>query len=216
MTHPLQARLRAALMAAPAADSAHDVAHADRVYANACQIAGGNRDVDHTVLICASYLHDLVSLPKDAPNRADASRLAAEAALPILQSLELSTPQIENTQHAIIAHSFSAKIPPTTLEAKILQDADRIESLGAIGLARVFAVSGTLNRPLFHGTDPFAENRPLDDGVYAIDHFAVKLLKLPETMQTEGGRKLSEVRAQVLRDYLARLADELGSTPPAW
>jgi len=216
VTHPLKDRLRDALTDAAPADSAHDLAHADRVYANARTIGADEGPIDDTVLICACYLHDLVSLPKDAPNRADASRLAAAAALPILQACGLNNGQIANTQHAIIAHSFSANITPETREAKILQDADRIESLGAIGLARVFAVSGALNRPLFHGTDPFAADRPLEDQTYAVDHFAQKLLKLPDTMQTAGGRALAQDRAHVLREYLTKLAAELGVTAPTW
>ncbi|MEL6572834.1 MAG: HD domain-containing protein [Pseudomonadota bacterium] len=162
MTHPLQPHLRAALTSPT--DSAHDAAHADRVYSNARTIAASEGPVDETVLICACYLHDLVTLPKDAPNRAEASRLSAAAAGPILQQLDLSDDKITATQHAIIAHSYSAQVAPETLEAMIVQDADRVESLGAIGLARVFAVSGALGRPLFDGDDPFATQRPFEDG----------------------------------------------------
>lgn len=214
MTHPLQAQLRAALTAPT--DSVHDAAHADRVFRNAWTIAQHEGPSDPDVLICACYLHDLVTLPKDAPNRAEASRLAAEAATPILRDLGLTPVQIAQTEHAIIAHSFSAKVPPETLEAKIVQDADRIESLGAIGLARVFAVSGALNRPLFDGNDPFATSRPIDDRTYAIDHFQAKLLKLPETMQTKTGQSLARDRAQILRSYLSDLAAELDACPPNW
>ncbi|HDO7482899.1 TPA: HD domain-containing protein, partial [Escherichia coli] len=71
--------------------------------------------------------------------------------------------KIEAVCHAIAAHSFSAQIAPLTTEAKIVQDADRLEALGAIGLARVFAVSGALGLALFDGEDPFAQHRPLDD-----------------------------------------------------
>ena len=214
MTHPLQRPLRAALT--NPADSAHDVAHADRVYQNALTIAATEGTPDGDVLIAACYLHDLVTLPKDAPNRADASRLSADAAFPILQDLGFTPDQIAATQHAIITHSFSANHPPLTLEAKIVQDADRIESLGAIGIARVFAVSGALNRPLFDSNDPFARNRMLDDETFAIDHFKAKLLRLPERMQTSGGKALAQQRAQILRDYLDALAAELNTTAPLW
>ena len=70
MKHPLQAQLRAALTTPT--DSAHDAAHADRVYRNARTIAAAENPIDADVLICACYLHDLVTLPKDAPNRSDA------------------------------------------------------------------------------------------------------------------------------------------------
>jgi uncharacterized protein len=74
------------------------------------------------------------------------------------------------------------------VEACIVQDADRLEALGAIGLARVFAVSGALGVALFDAEDPFADARTLDDRKFALDHFQTKLLRLPETMQTEIGR----------------------------
>lgn len=112
-------------------------------------------------------------------------------------------------QHAIEAHSFSAGITPLTVEAKIVQDADRLEALGAIGLARVFAVSGALGVPLFDPEDPFADARELNDRAYALDHFQTKLLRLPETMQTDAGRQLARQSADVLIQFMARLSAEL-------
>lgn len=111
--------------------------------------------------------------------------------------------------HAIEAHSFSAKIAPETLEARIVQDADRLEALGAIGLARVFAVSGALGVALFDAEDPFARKRSLDDKQYALDHFQTKLLTLPLTMQTERGRHLAQHNADFLLTYMAKLSAEL-------
>ena len=94
-------------------------------------------------------------------------------------------------------------------EAKIVQDADRLEALGAIGLARVFAVSGALGLALFDGEDPFAQHRPLDDKRYALDHFQTKLLKLPQTMQTARGKQLAQHNAQFLVEFMAKLGAEL-------
>lgn len=209
-------QLRATLAANFHGDAAHDLAHMDRVWANAQAIMAGEPPCNTTVVLCACYLHDLVSLPKDSPDRARASTLAAEQALPILQTLGLSPSDIAATQHAITAHSFSAGIAPLTPEAKITQDADRIEALGAIGIARCFAVSGGLNRPLWDGHDPFAANRPLDDSTYAVDHFAAKLLTLPDTMQTDTGRRIAQARADVMRQFLDQLAGEMGSAPSGW
>jgi len=92
--------------------------------------------------------------------------------------------KIKGVHHAIHAHSFSANVLPQTIEAKILQDADRLEALGAIGLARVFYVAGQLNTQLFHPEDPLAEQRIADDTLYALDHFPLKLFKLPSLMHT--------------------------------
>lgn len=115
--------------------------------------------------------------------------------------------------HAIEAHSYSARIPPLTLEAKILQDADRLEALGAIGLARVFAVSGAMNAALFDADDPFAERRALDDKRWALDHFQTKLLRLPETMQTAKGRAIALRNAGYLVEFMAKLSGELRGAP---
>lgn len=212
----LRDALRAHLIAAGDGDAAHDVAHTDRVWANAQMIADGEAPCDMTVLLAACYFHDLVTLPKDSPDRARASAMSAEAAAPVLRELGLDNQQVKNASHAITAHSFSANIAPETLEAKILQDADRIEALGAIGIARCFATTGVMGGGLFHGLDPFGVGRPLNDKAYAVDHFKIKLLGLPETMQTASGRELAGNRAQVLRDYLDQLAIELDVPASGW
>nr|WP_318381194.1 phosphohydrolase [uncultured Enterobacter sp.] len=191
-------------------DAAHDVAHFRRVWATAQTLMPGMK-VDELVVLTACYFHDIVSLPKDHPERHNGSRMAAKATLSILASQFSDFPPARYAllSHAIEAHSFSAGITPQSPEAKIVQDADRLEALGAIGLARVFAVSGMLGRPLFDGLDPFADHRQLDDKRYALDHFQTKLLGLPDTMQTEKGRALARHNADFLVHYMAKLSAEL-------
>lgn len=201
---------------ASGADSAHDLAHTDRVWALARTIAMGEGLELSPVLLCAAYLHDLVAVPKNHPKRDRAAMLSASAAGPVMQALGLSPTEIARARHAIEAHSYSGGTQPASIEAKILRDADRLEALGAIGIARCFAVSGALDRPLFHPDDPFARGRTPDDQAYALDHFAVKLLKLPDTFLTPTGRRLAEERAAKMRRYLADLAAELGSPQPDW
>ncbi|TDE37042.1 HD domain-containing protein [Antarcticimicrobium sediminis] len=196
-----------------AADPAHDLAHLDRVWANAEQIAGD--PLDRPVLLAACYLHDLVNLPKDSPDRAAASTRAAEAAAPILRDLGLDAPRIRATQHAIAAHSFSAGLTPETQEARILRDADRLDALGAIGIARCFSVSGALNRRLYDPADPFARHRDLDDKAHALDHFRTKLLALPGRMLTVRGRALAQTRAARMVVFLNDLGDEIGVPLPS-
>ncbi|MBS0846938.1 phosphohydrolase [Citrobacter sp. JGM124] len=191
-------------------DSAHDIAHLQRVWKTAQHLMS-NTNANGLVVIAACYFHDIVNLPKDSPNRKQASSLAAEEAIRILGTFFPDFPDeyYADVAHAVRAHSFSAGIVPETLEAKIVQDADRLESLGAIGLARVFYVSGALGRPLFDSADPLAENRALDDSLYALDHFQNKLLKLPATMQTEAGKSLAEYNAHYLVQFMAKLCAEL-------
>lgn len=212
----LRLSLRAALERDAALDPAHDVAHADRVWIHARTIAHGEGVVPSRVLLCAAYLHDLVGLPKDHPRRSHAASMSASAAGPVMAALGLTPTEIAQARHAIEAHSWSGDMQPQSLDARILQDADRLEALGAVGVARCFAVSGALGRPLFHPEDPFANQRPLDDGAWALDHFAVKLLKLPETFLTATGRRLASERADVMRRFLADLAKDLGERAPTW
>ena len=196
-------------------DASHDLHHSRRVKCMAMTIARQEDAGNPAYLIAAAYLHDIVSAPKNSPLRARASRLSAEAAAPILRDEGFGESDVEAVRHIIIAHSFSADIRPETIEARIFQDADRIDALGAIGIARTFFVAGKLGAALVDGGDPFARARQLDDRQFAVDHFGVKLLRLPDTMQTETGRRIARQRAETMRQFLHALGDELGH-PSAW
>jgi uncharacterized protein len=148
-------------------------------------------------------------VPKNGPQRAQASRLAAEAAIGFLAGLAYPPELLPEVFHAIEAHSYSAGIPPRTAEARLVQDADRLDSLGAIGIARCLLVGGHLDRPLCAAEDPFCDQRAPDDGRFTLDHFYAKLLKLPATMQTAAGRAEAERRAGVMRRYLDDLRAEI-------
>lgn len=198
----------------PGGDAAHDISHFRRVWHRARYIADGE-SVNLLVILTASYFHDIVSPPKNHPDRKRASVLAAEKTKAILQQdfPDFPAEYIPALMHAIEAHSFSANIEPQTREAKIVQDADRLEALGAIGLARVFAVSGALNTALFDADDPFAQRRTLDDKAWALDHFQTKLLRLPQGMQTAKGRELAQHNADYLVQFMAKLSAELQGDP---
>jgi len=191
-------------------DKAHDVAHLQRVWQSAQRIML-NSQADPLVVLAGCYFHDIVNLPKNHPQRHLASAMAAEETRRILNRdfADFPKDKIEAVAHAVHAHSYSAGVTAETIEAKIVQDADRLESLGAIGLARVFYVSGALGRSLFDSQDPLARERALDDGEWALDHFQTKLLKLPETMQTAEGKRLAGYNAQFLVTYMAKLCAEL-------
>ncbi|MDK9585622.1 phosphohydrolase [Lelliottia wanjuensis] len=191
-------------------DAAHDISHFRRVWMTAQRMIDG-QPVDALVVLTACYFHDIVSLPKNHHQRSQSSKLAARKTRLILTDdfPDFPDASIPAVEHAIEAHSFSAGIAPQTLEAKIVQDADRLEALGAIGLARVFAVSGSLGVALFDANDPFADARDLNDKQFALDHFQTKLLRLPETMQTEMGRELARHNANFLVQFMAKLSAEL-------
>jgi uncharacterized protein len=112
--------------------------------------------------------------------------------------------------YAVEVHRFSKGIVPAKLEARILQDADRLDALGAIGIARVFLTGGVLGRALYNPVDPFCRSREPDDKRWNLDHFFRKLLKLESGMHTRTARKLAARRADVLKRYLSDLQREIG------
>jgi uncharacterized protein len=189
-------------------DGSHDAAHLLRVWKNALRIHGSEGG-DLRILAAAVLLHDCVSVEKNSPLRGQASRLAAEKAFELLDELGWRTGEITAVAHAILTHSFSANIPPESLEAKILQDADRLDAIGMIGAARCFYIAGRMGSGLYDPLDPLAEDRPLDDKAYAIDHFETKLFKLTDGFQTAAGRALARQRQERLRAVLGMLIEEI-------
>lgn len=193
---------------ATAEDPAHDILHFTRVVRTAkslCEKEKGKPEV----VVPAAWLHDFVIVPKDSPKRSMASRLSAEEATKYLESIGYPKEFYSEIAHAIAAHSFSANITCETLEAKIVQDADRLDGIGAIGVARCFATSGLLKRPFYNSNDPFCETRTPEDKTYTVDHFYQKLFKTAETLQTTSGRELGKKRVDAMKRYLSDLAQEV-------
>lgn len=191
-------------------DASHDLGHLKRVAQNCKKIQkseGGNIEI----LIISSYFHDIISLAKNSPDRHRSSEFAAQKTINILDKnfQEIPSNYYEPIADAIRSHSYSANIYPKTLEAKILQDADRLDALGAVGLARVFYIAGRLNQKLFDDNDPFAKNRLLNDKEYALDHFYHKLFKLPDTLQTNKGKELAKEKVAILNNFIENLKKEL-------
>lgn len=208
-----QTRLAERLLAALGAegdDGSHDRSHLLRVARNAMEIAAAEADCDRTVLTAAVILHDCVAVEKNSPLRSQASRLAAAHARAILAGLGWDPSRIDRASHAIEAHSFSAGIPPETLEARILQDADRLDAIGAIGIARCFYVGGRMGSSLYEPDDPSATMRPLNDGAFALDHFGAKLFKIAGNFQTKTGQALADARTRTMRAFVEALLDEIG------
>lgn len=203
-----EARFRAFIEAQASDDASHGITHIERVVANAKRIAA-EEEADLHIVLPAAWLHDCVVIEKHSPLRSQASRLAAQRAVQFLEDIGYPSTYRDAVAHAIEAHSFSAGIPPEALEARVVQDADRLDALGAIGLMRCFMVGERLGLPVYHPEDPFAQARTPDDRSYMLDHFYVKLLRLPASMQTEAGRKEAEQRVRFLEAFLDQLGREL-------
>lgn len=193
----------------PLNDLAHGWEHVQRVYRLALHIAQ-QEGADRFIVGMAALLHDLGRLTHDETrHHADLSVIHARE---LLTRYQVSPDAQEAILHAIATHSFSKGLQPRTLEARVVRDADRLDSLGAIGILR-WAITGTLrSKPetrTYHPDDPFAEEHSLDDRKYILDHFYTKLLTLANTMSTETGRKLAERRTRFMRIYLDEFREEL-------
>jgi uncharacterized protein len=189
-------------------DPAHDLSHFQRVVSTAkklCLLENACLEI----VVPAAWFHDFINLPKNDPRRSLASTLSADAAVEYLRKVGYPEEFLPGIHLAIRAHSFSAKIEATSLEAQVVQDADRLDALGAIGMARCFAVGGVLRRPIYHPEDPFAENRTLNDLEFAIDHFYTKLFKVAETLKTRAGREEGRKRTEIMHAFLQHLRSEV-------
>jgi uncharacterized protein len=189
-------------------DAAHSEDHIFRVVKNA-KLLALEESASLEVVIPAAWLHDCVTVPKTSPLRSQASALCAEKASQLLSDWRYQAKLIPSIAHAIHAHSFSAQIEPQSIEAKVVQDADRLDALGAIGLSRCLMLGGELKKPLFHSSDPFCDNREPDDSLYVIDHLYKKLFKLEGMMQTNAGRREAQRRTEVLKRFITDLKIEL-------
>ena len=189
-------------------DGAHDLAHCRRVAGHALTLAQAE-GADAEACVAAALLHDLVYLPKNHPDSSRTARLGGELALVWCGEIPALASRAPLIAEAVGTHSYSGGARPESLEGAVLQDADRLEALGAIGLARVFATGGSMGAGLWDPADPWARARELDDKAWSLDHFAKKLLKLAPLMNTGTGRRMAVARQKVLQDFLVVLEEEL-------
>ncbi|HUG15561.1 MAG TPA: HD domain-containing protein [Thermomicrobiales bacterium] len=179
-----------------------------RVIALAETAAGAVVRLD--IVEAACWLHDIVQFPKGSGPAGEAARHSAAESRRLLEMVGAKQEEIERVAHAIEAHSYSGGVKPCTLEAAIVQDADRLDALGAVGLARLWVTAAELNSVLYDDVDPAAMTRPLDDLAFGLDHIQAKLLTLPGTMNTRSGRDEAERRASYVAAYRAEFLSELG------
>jgi uncharacterized protein len=191
-------------------DLAHGWDHVNRVYKLALFIAEREK-ADRFIVALAALMHDLGHTVKRTHNEhhADASvRLAGE----IMEMSQIPLDMQNSIKNAILTHSFSRGREPETIEARVVHDADKLDALGAIGIMR-WAITGTQNRTPqtapYDFDDPFAEQHPLDDRYYMLDHFFKKLFKLTNMMSTPTGRALAKQRTAFMRTYLYEFRREI-------
>ena len=179
-------------------DPAHDFSHVERVLKTA-EIIGKKEHAELGILLPAVLLHDVKKPVKKA----------IPVAWQILRKLKYDKKQIAEILHAIETHSFTHAKKPKSLEAKILQDSDRLDALGAIGVARTFTVGGGKNRAMYNAQDAFCARRSPDDLNYTVDHFYRKLLTLKSGLHTKAAKKIADKRHKFLLEFLSQLRSEL-------
>ncbi len=189
-------------------DSSHDFEHIMRVFKNAKKICN-DENANEKLVLCAVLLHDIILYPKSDKRSKLSSIKSAEESKKILKKFDFTKEEIRIVYDAIKDHSFSRNKIPNTIEGKILQDADRLDAIGAIGIARVFAVGGSEKRPFYNVKDPFCKNRIPNDKIWTLDHFYRKLLKLESLMNTKSGKLEAKKRTKVMKVFLNQLKKEL-------
>ncbi len=173
-------------------EGTHGFSHVERVF-NLCMHIGREEGADLEVLALAALLHDVARPLEDSGEVEDHAVEGAKIAKRFLLSLGYPEEKAEAVAHAIEAHRFSRGPEPRTLEAKILSDADKLDAMGAIGIARVFMYSGE------HGRDIEA----------SLEHFEEKILKLKDLMYTETARKIAEGRHEFTVRFIERIRREI-------
>jgi uncharacterized protein len=190
-------------------DLAHGWEHVYRVYHLALHIAE-HEHADSFIVGMAALLHDLGRTTRD-PKRTHAER-SAILATELLASYALPLVTEQAILHAILSHNYRRGITPETLEACVLYDADRLDSLGASGVIR-WAMTMKSKRwsewKTYHPEDPFAVQRAPDEQHYLLDRFFTKLLTMHEVMTTATGRAMAQHRVAFLRLFLQELQQEL-------
>lgn len=189
-------------------DPSHDWSHIQRVV-HLCTVFAEELQARKPILLSAAYLHDVVNVPKNHSLREQASQLAADRTRTILSETQFSTQEIEEIAQVVLEHSYSANLKATSLESEILQDADKLDGMGAIGVMRWVTCGTKMKASYYHPTDPWAERRELDDKAYSLDHFKTKLLNLYERLNTDPGRREGLRRLEFFQSFLKQLSQEI-------
>lgn len=190
-------------------DPSHDLLHMQRVDDNQ-RVISAREGGDPEILIPAAYLHDIVNYPKSDPRSRFSAEESGRVATQFLRELPRYPQQkIPLVAEAIRRHSFSAALPPVTLEDAILQDADRLESVGIVALMRTFASCGVLGRQLFDLEDPFCEGREPDPSQFGLDLYYTRLLRVEERLNTETAKEMGRKRVAAMQMVVEGLRGEM-------
>lgn len=187
----------------------HDWHHVERVVENAETLAGRtDQTVDEDVLLGAAWLHDIGRKRESDGEIADHAEWGAAEARRILETQGVDPATVDAVAHCIRAHRFSNDVEPESREAKLLSDADNLDAIGAVGLARTFAYAGEHGRTLHDpALPPEADDSPA--GETSFNHVHKKLLRIRDRMYTDAGRALAADRHAFLETFVEQFEGEV-------
>ena len=191
------------------ARSSHDWDHTRRVL-RLCRRIGPREGADMDVLCIAALLHDIGRREQDRSNGVLChAAIGAELAAPIVADLALSKRRGENILHCIRSHRYRGDHAPATVEARVLFDADKLDAIGAVGVARAYLFAGELGAKLHNSGNDIAGTRRYSSEDTGYREFKVKLCRIRERMLTETGRRLAEDRHHFMVAFFQRFIDEV-------
>ncbi len=190
------------------ARGSHDWEHTLRVF-KLCRRLGSKEGVDMDVLLVAAYLHDISRGFQDASNGAVChAQKGVEMAIPIVSALPLTEKRKENIVHCIRSHRFRGNYAPQTIEAKVLFDADKLDAIGAVGVARAFLFAGEVGARLHNPKINVEEAAPYSKDDTGYREYRVKLSKIRDRILTKSGRKLADERHDFMEQFFKRFIKE--------
>ena len=205
---------------------AHDIKHVMRVYDQCLRLAIYEQSVDMDVLKTSALLHDIARAKEDAEGHShvlnvDHAVLGAEMSVKILRELGYSDEKIKSVKRCIVAHRFRGGNPPTTIEAKILSDADKLDILGATGIARSFTIGGECGETIYSDApvdeyvkENLAGGKPngriIDPSKHAANlEFETKFKHIPDKLYTKKAREIAKERLAYMKKFFKRLKREI-------
>lgn len=190
-------------------DCAHDIGHILRVLKLA-EIIAIKENADLDIVIPGALFHDIITHQKNTPESRTSQRDSANLAQEILEGIpEYPSYKIDKVRRAIFACSFSNNLSENFLEAQIIQDADKLESTGAIAIMRTFSSAGAMQNLLMNGTDPFCKKRLPQEQIFALDLFFTRLLKIEDKMNLPSAKKAAKIRTDFVKKFLQELKKEV-------
>lgn len=196
-------------------DLAHDHLHVLRVYDWAVRLAP-EAHASRDLAGAAALVHDLINIPKEHRDRPLGSERSAQASRGLLADAGYNENEVKDIVEGVRTCSWSRGLDPTSPIGMVLQDADRLDAIGAIGIARTFACAQAMasrgtNSRFYDPIDPMAETeRALDDSRQPVDHFFAKLLKLSGTLHTHSAQEEGRKRHARMQTFLSDLKMEIG------